>query len=301
MGNIQVDIPPPALWQDFERLTLDMCRQKWDDDYAERHGRQGQAQQGVDVHGVNYSQRREQTGVQCKKRKREYGRPDEPSNTLTAEEIDEAVEDAEEFTPSLDRFVLATTGPRDSKLQEHVRKMSGCGFQTSIWFWGDYVSFLNNDHSMMYRYYENILRYRSQYDPIEHYFRMVSMAFDRPAIRTRISLENRATDFIDALKATQNALSTGRLVDSDGNIIDEARLPDSLPDQIRKIKDLLQNAREIATDALKEEIIVQHETVIEVKDQEVQEKLNDTRLRAVTLLNDLLEENGLDPVPTPDY
>jgi hypothetical protein len=127
------------------------------------------------------------------------------------------------------------------------------------------------------------------------------MAFDRPAIRTRVSLENRATDFIDALEATQNALSTGRLVDSNENIVDEVRIPDSLPDQIRKIKSLLQNAREIATYALKKEIIIQHETVTEVKDQEIQEKLNDTRLQAVTLLNDLLEENGLDPVPTPDY
>lgn len=127
------------------------------------------------------------------------------------------------------------------------------------------------------------------------------MAFDRPAIRTRISLENRATDFIDALKAAQNALATGRLVDSAGNIIDEVRLPDSLPDQICEVKHLLQEARETATDALRRDIIVQHETVIEVRDHEIQKKLNDTRLRAVTLLNDVLEENGLDPVPAPDY
>jgi hypothetical protein len=301
MGNIQVDIPPPALWQDFERLTLDMCREKWGDDYAERHGRQGQAQQGVDVHGINYSQSRERIGVQCKKRKRDHSSPDEPSNTLTAKEVDKAAEDAKDFKPPLNRLVVATTGPRDSKLQQHVREMSGYGFQTSIWFWDDYVSFLNGDHDMMYRYYENILKYRSQYDPTEHYFRMVSMAFDRPAIRTRISLENRATDFIDALGATQNALATGRLIDNEGNVIDEVRLPNNLPDQIGEIKKLLQEAREIATNALKQNIIVEHKTVIEVKNRDVQNKLNETRLQAVNLLNEVLEEKGFDEIPTPDY
>lgn len=50
MGNIAVDIFHPAYWQGFEKLTQDIVKTKWKDDYAERHGREGQAQGGIDVY-----------------------------------------------------------------------------------------------------------------------------------------------------------------------------------------------------------------------------------------------------------
>ena len=82
MGNIAVDIFPPAYWQDFERLTLDIAKIQWKDDYAERHGREGQAQGGVDIFGYNHSAK-EQTGIQCKKRALKAKPSHEsPSNTL---------------------------------------------------------------------------------------------------------------------------------------------------------------------------------------------------------------------------
>ena len=102
MGNLTVDVMPPAYWQDFERLTLDWAKQKWQDDYAERNGRQGQEQAGVDVYGYN-SKQGEHTGIQCKKRvwKTKPG-ADSPSNTLTVTEIDEEIKAATHFSPKLD-------------------------------------------------------------------------------------------------------------------------------------------------------------------------------------------------------
>ncbi|SMD13805.1 hypothetical protein [Pseudomonas sp. URIL14HWK12:I5] len=295
MGNLIVDIMPPAYWQDFERLTLDFAKHRWQDDFAERNGRQGQEQAGVDVYGYNYKQK-EHTGIQCKKRvwKTKPGF-DTPSNTLSTDEIDKEIELAKGFAPALERFIISTTAPRDSELQEHVRKINknNKDFSVSLMFWEDYVDFLNDNPEFMYRYYENILKYRSTYKHEEHYYRLLSMAFDRPAIRTPFHLENRATYFIEALSATQNAITTGCLKDRDGRVIDQARVPSKRPKELHSAAKKLQSAREISTKALSEGRIIEHSTVIEIPDQEIVKKLNDLRFESVALLNKLLESRGL--------
>lgn len=295
MGNIVVDIMPPAYWQDFERLTLDFAKHKWQDDYAERNGRQGQEQAGVDVYGYNYKQK-EHTGIQCKKRawKTKPG-ADAPSNTLNSNEIDKEIKLAEGFIPKLERFIISTTAPRDSTLQEHVRKIneSSKGFAVSLIFWEDYVDFLNDNPEFMYRYYENVLKYRNTYKSDEHYYRLLSMAFDRPAIRTPFHLENRATDFIEALSATQNAITSGCLKDRSGRVIDQARVPNTKPKELKSAARKLQSAREISTKALADGRIIEHSEVIEILDQEVTKKLNALRFESVNLLNKVLESEGL--------
>lgn len=298
MGNLTVDIMPPAYWQDFERLTLDWAKQKWKDDYAERNGRQGQEQAGVDVYGYN-SKHREHTGIQCKKRiwKTKPG-ADSPSNTLTTAEIDEEIKAATQFSPKLDRFVIATTGPRDADLQEYIRNINSKNstFTVTLMFWDDYVDALNDHPELMYRYYENVLKYRDTYSPDEHYYRLLSMAFDRPAIRTPFHLENRATDFIEAISATQSAISTGCLNDGGDRIIDQARVSKSKPKELNSAARKLQNARETATKALSEGMIRQHSTVIEILDHTVAHKLNKLRFEAIELLNKVLHTQGLPEV-----
>ncbi|GAA5003540.1 hypothetical protein GCM10023206_07370 [Acinetobacter puyangensis] len=298
MGSIAVDIMPPAYWQDFEKLTLDICKKRWDDDYAQRNGRSGQKQAGVDVYGCNKTSK-EFTGIQCKKRTWTL-KPgaDSPCNTLTNKEIDNEYLAVKEFSPKLDRFIIATTGPRDKDLQEHVRKINDTNpsIKITIWFWEDYVEYLNDYPDLMYRYYENILKYRSSYNSDEHYLRLLSMAFDRPSIRTPFHLENRATDFIDALAATQAAISTGCLKDSGNKTIDQARVPSPLPNELKHAKKCLQKARIIATNAIKEGIIQEHHSVIEIRDPEIAIKLNKLREEAVNFLNTVLKNNNLPTV-----
>lgn len=293
MPAIEVEIAPPANWQDFERLTLDIAKVQWKDDYAERNGRQGQAQAGVDVYGYNYNQQ-EYVGIQCKK-KNSSGIP---SKQLTVAEIGSEVEAAKNFAPDLDRFIIATTGPRDANLQNHVRNLdrSGLKFRVSLMFWEDYQELLNNHTDLMYRYYKDVLEYRAKYNPIEHYLLMLSMAFDRPALRTPFHLENRATDFIQAISDTQSAISTGRLKDRDGKIIDECKTPKPKIKGITKAGNHLQKAREIATAAISGNLIVEHETVMEIKSPEVADQLNTHRKKAVDLLNIELRVNGLGEV-----
>ncbi|WP_421353698.1 hypothetical protein [Aeromonas veronii] len=293
MPGIEVEIAPPANWQDFERLTLDYARRAWRDDYAERHGRQGQAQAGVDVFGYNHSAC-EETGIQCKKKQNSAS----PSKQLTTAEIDTEITAAKNFKPSLDRFVIATTGPRDANLQAHVRALNTAGqpFKVSLMFWEDYQDFLNNHTDLMYRYYKEVLEHRSRYDELEHYLHLLSSAFDRPAIRTSFHLENRATDFIQAIGDTQNAIATGRLVDRESRVIDECRIPRPQIAGLKKAAKRLQRAREIATQALQDGLIVEHQTVIEVKSHKIVQELNSLREEAVNLLNTELVQHGLDPV-----
>ena len=290
---IEVEIAPPVNWQDFERLTLDIAKVQWKDDYAERHGRQGQAQAGVDVYGFNHTSR-ESIGIQCKKK----NQSEVPSKRLTTAEIDTEVEAAKMFSPGLDRFIIATTGPRDANLQAHTRELnqSNLPFKVSLMFWEDYQESLNNHTELMYRYYKEVLEYRKKYNAIEHYLLLLSMAFDRPALRTKFHLENRATDFIQAITDTQNAIATGRLKDRDGRIIDECRVPTPKIKGITKASRSLQKAREIASAAMAENLIVEHPTVIEIRSPEVTTQLNDLRRQAVDLLNTELRKNGFEEV-----
>lgn len=293
MPAIEVEIAPPVNWQDFERLTLDVAKVLWKDDYAERHGRQGQAQAGVDVYGYNFTSR-ESVGIQCKKK----NQSEVPSKQLTHKEIDTEIESAKKFSPKLDRFIIATTGLRDSNLQAHVRDLdqSKIPFKVSLMFWEDYQESLNNHTELMYRYYKEVLEYRNKYSAAEHYLLLLSIAFDRPALRTPFHLENRATDFIQAISDTQNAISTGRLKDREGHIVDECRVPIPRSKGIAKASRYLQEARDIATAALADNLIVQHSTVVEIRSHEVAVRLNDLRRSAVGLLNEQLRENGLEEV-----
>ena len=298
MGSIVVDIFPPAYWQDFERLTLDIAKIQWKDDYVERHGREGQAQGGIDVLGYNHSAR-EQTGIQCKKRALKTKPSHEsPSNTLTIQEIDEELEKVKSSKHILDRFIIATSGPRDAELQKHVATLNRkeTNIIVAIKFWDDYVEFLNDHPELMYRYYENVLKYRSEYDSTKHYLHLLSMAFDRPALRTPFHCESRATEFISAISATQQAVSTGRLVDRSNRIIDQVRLPTPKPKGLLKISSLLQKCRDIAANALSKGIIVEHPTVIEIQDYVVCEQLNEIRLEAIKLLNKILVSHGIEKI-----
>ena len=57
--------PPPNEPAAFESLCLDLWREIWNDPGAQKNGRSGQAQAGVDVFGVHSGR---QMGVQCKQK-----------------------------------------------------------------------------------------------------------------------------------------------------------------------------------------------------------------------------------------
>jgi formylglycine-generating enzyme required for sulfatase activity len=105
--------PRPRNWPDFEDLCRDLWSRIWDDPNAQGNGRPGQDQDGVDVFG-RPRRGRDWAGVQCKLRR----------GSLSLEDVEEEVKRADAFNPRLSDFIVATTAPRDVKLQKAVREIT---------------------------------------------------------------------------------------------------------------------------------------------------------------------------------
>ncbi len=112
---VHLDLAPPKTWEQFEELCADTFSALWNDPTLVRHGRSGQRQSGVDIicrPGGRW------TGLQCKRR------AVWPEKTVTTSEINAEVKEALTFTPKLEDFWILTTAPHDTKLHEHVRKLT---------------------------------------------------------------------------------------------------------------------------------------------------------------------------------
>lgn len=139
----------PKSWDDFENLMWDLLRCDWQDPNASRNGRQGQPQHGVDIYGQRNGEGG-YIGVQCKL----HGR----NARLTLAEVKEEIHKAEGFKPPLKEFVIATTAPRDAKLQEAIRLLSEDRrqlgqFAVYIRSWDDIELYLQIDEDVARRNY----------------------------------------------------------------------------------------------------------------------------------------------------
>ena len=115
LTNIQ--FPPPANWQDFERLCHALWQEIWADPNAQLNGRTGQPQAGVDVYGLP-KRAAKYEGIQCKGKDGRYGA------VITEDELRSEVDKAKRFKPPLRNFVLATTANSDAKIQEVARLLT---------------------------------------------------------------------------------------------------------------------------------------------------------------------------------
>ena len=141
----QSEWPKPKSWDEFEDIVWDLYLRLWDDPNAQRYGRPGQAQQGVDIYGQPTRLGGRYAGVQCK-------RYDE--GALTRAIVEGEVAKAEEFSPPLAEYTIATTERRNARLQAAVREINRARqaagkFSIQVAFWDDLCSWLsdpsNND------------------------------------------------------------------------------------------------------------------------------------------------------------
>lgn len=146
--KITQSLRKPSNWQDFESLCLLLWREEWKSDDIKKNGRLGQNQDGVDICG-HYGAEIEYSGIQCKCKSE--------SVCLTIKEIDEEIDKAKGFKPSLRRFVIATTAKKDVSIEEYVRikdyenRESGL-FSIDIKSWDDIVEMLERNKSVLNRY-----------------------------------------------------------------------------------------------------------------------------------------------------
>ncbi len=146
--KISQTLRKPANWQDFESLCLLLWREEWKSDDIKKIGRNGQAQKGVDICGHRDSED-EYSGIQCKCK---------PGNkALTTDEIDEEINNAKAFIPTLRRLIFATTADKDASIEEYVRvkdsenRKNGF-FSVDIKSWQDIVDMLERNKSVLNTY-----------------------------------------------------------------------------------------------------------------------------------------------------
>ena len=118
MDFIDKQIPSPKSWEKFEDLTRALFTAVWRTPLAQKNGRSGQQQHGVDVYGTPQAAPGVNFGVQCKGKNKGYGAK------ATIAEFDAELAKAEKFKPTLGHWTFATTAPNDAPLQEHARLVS---------------------------------------------------------------------------------------------------------------------------------------------------------------------------------
>ncbi|GLI99018.1 hypothetical protein [Sphingobium sp. BS19] len=216
MGQITQFFQPPLYWQQFEDLTQAVVEIVYGTSHADKIGRPGQSQDGVDVHAGR--SRAGALGVQCKR----MDNLDEnnlplPGGAITRKILIEEITKAKTFQPQLDVWILATTAKRDARIQETARRIDRQHakqklFEVKLWFWDDYVAFLNSYSDLQAGYYDQIIRLRSPLDQDRLILETIATAFDRPAFTDPLNVE-QVDDMLEALADTRAALKTGQLVD----------------------------------------------------------------------------------------
>jgi hypothetical protein len=139
----------------FEDFCLDIYKILFQDRNAQRNGRRGQRQNGVDIFcHINFPL--EWIGIQCKVRN--------SSESLNINEIKREVENAKAFNPKLSQYIIATTMQRDSLLQEKIRELNQKNiesgfFEVKIDFWEDIQQLLSNQEYdyILLKYYSDFI------------------------------------------------------------------------------------------------------------------------------------------------
>lgn len=156
----QMQFPPPKDWDEFEEICFSIFKEKWKDEYAQRNGKKGDAQNGVDFYGNNNLVL---NGAQCK------GKEIWPPKQLSIREIEKEIEKAKSFKPPLKRYIIATTASRNSKIQEYARTISekllqeGL-FSVHVYSWEDITEELVNFPNLVRLHYP--FPYQSSSDEI---------------------------------------------------------------------------------------------------------------------------------------
>ncbi|MEG4532035.1 restriction endonuclease [Microcoleus sp. D2_18a_D3] len=146
------DLPKPKSWDEFEDITWEIYKRKWHDNHAQRYGRSGQAQNGIDIYGRQNSSGK-YIGVQCKRYE---------DNKLNQQIIQAEILKAECFSSPLSEYIIATTTLRDTKLQDFVRSLNEergleNKFAVYIVFWEDICNDLAdpNNRDLLKKYYSD--------------------------------------------------------------------------------------------------------------------------------------------------
>ncbi len=292
---ITKNFPIPANWQDFQILIKGIYNEKYGD--FDIYGRNGQAQNGVDIFG---KWKKDIIGIQCKRLEFK----------LSLAMIKCEIKKAEAFTPKLTKYIIATTDRRDAKIQREVfdmtleRKNDGL-FGVEILYWDAIEDEINGNANILTRYYDDVmLNIDKDYKNI-HILEALKLAFTRPAFSTQFKYEANIKDFIQAIVDTQEFMNTGKIRNRDGDYISGSWPYRSLTNASdvsdgEAICGLLQKIRDCITDGIKRGDISHCSAGCYcVKNPHMEHNLDSYRRNIFVILNKIFAKNGLCKVPMP--
>lgn len=196
-------IAPPKEWGAFEDLCHALFKRVWQDPLAQKNGRRGQAQHGVDVFGSVNEDRRYYRGVQCKGKETNYG------SKVEWPEVLEELAKAEKFSPQLEEWIFATTAPVDANLQKSARELSverkASGlFTVNVLGWEEILALMADAPEVIKEFYPEHADYLP--DVID-------------ALRALPSLEEKLSSLFEQLTQTSNphGLAVWDVVTFEGN------------------------------------------------------------------------------------
>ncbi|WP_311215124.1 MULTISPECIES: hypothetical protein [unclassified Arthrobacter] len=219
---MQLDFPRPAEWTGLENLTAMLVENEYGSLNVQRLGRQGQRQDGVDVLASTWGPHGDlQFGYQCKAVQ---------SLTLTQVEAECAL--AKNFKPTIDRYIIVTTIPRDAKLQSSVRGIDSktYGFPVDIWFWDDLNEKINRAAEVAQAYFSKITL-EAQPAAASAHAGSLHRALDRAAFLDSIHYERSVKELLVALVRTRAFMRTGYLHDNLKNFVESTVPPHKIGDK----------------------------------------------------------------------
>lgn len=304
MRDVVLSYPAPKNWQDFELLTKDLAKFRLGGDF-ENYGRSGQNQSGIDLFGFDKDSKC--IGIQCKQKGLSPSTKDETIMPISWSVIEKELVKVDNFTPKLDRYIVATTSFRNVHIQdfintENASRRGSIKPKIELWTWEVFEEEINRHYELAYIYYEKILKKFHQYKKDAHILQLLKLSLERPAFRTPFHSENYCEDFIKAIADTQRTFSTGRLYDRDGNLLASA-YPGSLLSKasdkkiIKSIESSLQDIRVFVTANLANGNIVQQEGFLHFKNDHslmISEFLNNKRRRVIEQMNNVLAVHNID-------
>lgn len=306
MGQITQFFQPPLYWQQFEDLTQAIVKEFYGLSHANKVGRPGQAQDGVDVHGC--SDKFGDIGVQCKRMdERDENNNLLPGGVITQDFLEKEASKALSFNPKLKLWILATTAKRDANSQERARALSQQykdqgDFEIIVWAWDDFVSWLNAFPSVQRWYYDQVIQVSNRYEQDKIILETIASAFGRPAFTDPLGQEH-TDDFKQALKDTQLALRTGELLERQNRhvirkalggwqLIETATWRQTLQGVDQELKRL----RGYLAEGIKDGRLRTVNGYLEVFDHQLGGAMDAGRRNCVDMLNLILIDAGLKPL-----
>jgi hypothetical protein len=166
------DFPRPTNDDEFEDIVCDVCKIEWEDPNAQRYGRSGQEQHGVDVYGKPLDLGGAYKGAQVKLRAGTKG------NRLSKTEIQDEVDAAKSFDlGELRQLIIATSSLRDTHTQRTVEdinriQIQNGSFGVTAWFWEDITHKLATSPRLLLKHFKD---YFSRLTNVEFAERLVEM------------------------------------------------------------------------------------------------------------------------------